>query len=65
MIEQSFGIKSNWKLPIDTFGETYHFSSLHPQLREALIPNCSTFKSFGGLGSNNNRFTHSLSNLST
>ena len=27
MIEQSFGIESNWKLPIDTFGETYHFSS--------------------------------------
>ena len=56
-VEQTFTIDSNWKLPIDTFGETYHFDALHPQLREALVGNCSTFKSFGGLGSNASRFT--------
>ena len=26
VIQQDFTIDSNWKLPIDTFGETYHFS---------------------------------------
>jgi len=56
VIQQDFTIDANWKLPIDTFGETYHFRSLHPTLREVLVPNCSTFKTFGECGAGASRF---------
>ena len=37
----------NWKLAIDTFGETYHFSVLHKDsLFESFYGNCQMFDSF-------------------
>lgn len=44
---QSMKVDSNWKLGIDTFGETYHFAALHPFLREAATSNTQVFRKFG------------------
>ena len=40
--------RSNWKLVVDTFLETYHLSSLHPKtVSPILYTNLTTFDSFG------------------
>lgn len=39
LAQQDFRMSCNWKLPIDTFGEAYHFNTLHPELRETNIGN--------------------------
>ena len=46
VVSQEMFIKANWKLPIDTFGEAYHFSSLHPGLSEQLVGNSVIFRWF-------------------
>merc|ERR1711879_653382 len=45
--EQSLQVKANWKLGMDTFGEAYHFSTVHPELRETLVPNTAVVRRFG------------------
>ena len=45
-VTQDMVIKSNWKLPIDTFGEAYHFTTLHPILSEQLVANTIVFRGF-------------------
>jgi phenylpropionate dioxygenase-like ring-hydroxylating dioxygenase large terminal subunit len=38
----------NWKLAVDTFGETYHLQHLHPETVSPLFhSNLATFKAFG------------------
>ncbi len=38
----------NWKLAVDTFGETYHLAYLHPDTVSPLFHNnCATFTAFG------------------
>jgi len=40
--------RMNWKLAIDTFGETYHLQHLHPDTVDPLFfSNRATFKAFG------------------
>ena len=44
--EEEYVTDMNWKLAIDTFGETYHFSVLHKEsLFENLHGNCQMFDS--------------------
>lgn len=45
--QQTLRIDANWKLGVDTFGEPYHFSTVHPFLREVFCPNTCVFRSFG------------------
>ena len=45
--EDEYFTEMNWKLAIDTFGETYHFSVLHKDsLFESFYGNCQMFDSF-------------------
>ena len=45
--EETYSTDMNWKLAIDTFGETYHFSVLHKDsLFESFHGNCQMFDSF-------------------
>ena len=45
--EEKYETEMNWKLAIDTFGETYHFSVLHKDsLFESFHGNCQLFDSF-------------------
>ena len=45
--EETYSTEMNWKLAIDTFGETYHFSVLHKDsLFESFHGNCQMFDSF-------------------
>ena len=45
--EDQYFTEMNWKLAIDTFGETYHFSVLHKDsLFESFYGNCQMFDSF-------------------
>ena len=45
--EDEYQTEMNWKLAIDTFGETYHFSVLHKDsLFQAFHGNCQMFDSF-------------------
>ena len=45
--EEKYITEMNWKLAIDTFGETYHFSVLHKDsLFENFHGNCQMFDSF-------------------
>tara|TARA_Y100001970_G_scaffold158998_1_gene194432 strand:- start:53028 stop:54230 length:1203 start_codon:yes stop_codon:yes gene_type:complete len=45
--EEEYVTDMNWKLAIDTFGETYHFSVLHKNsLFESFHGNCQMFDSF-------------------
>ena len=45
--EDEYFTEMNWKLAIDTFGETYHFSVLHrDSLFESFYGNCQMFDSF-------------------
>jgi len=44
---QELTMRSNWKLGVDTFGETYHFSSLHQGLSQVFLTNQSDFRTFG------------------
>ena len=45
--EDEYQTDMNWKLAIDTFGETYHFSVLHKDsLFQAFHGNCQMFDSF-------------------
>tara|TARA_Y100001970_G_scaffold262882_1_gene347685 strand:- start:4403 stop:5602 length:1200 start_codon:yes stop_codon:yes gene_type:complete len=45
--QEEYVTDMNWKLAIDTFGETYHFSVLHKDsLFEAFHGNCQLFDSF-------------------
>ena len=45
--EEEYPTEMNWKLAIDTFGETYHFSVLHKDsLFESFHGNCQMFDSF-------------------
>ena len=50
VVEQDVSMKCNWKLGIDTFGETYHFSSLHPNLSQAYVPGIQVLHTFGDEG---------------
>ncbi len=43
----TFNTSMNWKLAIDTFGETYHFNTLHRDtLAEFTYGNCQTYDTF-------------------
>ena len=45
--EEEYQTDMNWKLAIDTFGETYHFSVLHKDsLFQSFHGNCQMFDSF-------------------
>ena len=45
--EEEYETNMNWKLAIDTFGETYHFSVLHKDsLFQSFHGNCQMFDSF-------------------
>ena len=45
--EDVYSTEMNWKLAIDTFGETYHFSVLHKDsLFQSFYGNCQMFDSF-------------------
>ena len=45
--EEEYQTEMNWKLAIDTFGETYHFSVLHKDsLFQSFHGNCQMFDSF-------------------
>ena len=45
--EENYVTDMNWKLAIDTFGETYHFSVLHKDsLFQSFHGNCQMFDSF-------------------
>ena len=45
--EEEYKTDMNWKLAIDTFGETYHFSVLHKDsLFQSFHGNCQLFDSF-------------------
>ncbi|MFL2692381.1 MAG: aromatic ring-hydroxylating dioxygenase subunit alpha [Gammaproteobacteria bacterium] len=45
--EDVYTTEMNWKLAIDTFGETYHFSVLHKDsLFQSFYGNCQMFDSF-------------------
>ena len=45
--EETYQTEMNWKLAIDTFGETYHFSVLHKDsLFQNFHGNCQMFDSF-------------------
>ena len=45
--EEAYETDMNWKLAIDTFGETYHFSVLHKDsLFQSFHGNCQMFDSF-------------------
>ncbi len=45
--EEDYQTDMNWKLAIDTFGETYHFSVLHKDsLFQSFHGNCQMFDSF-------------------
>ena len=45
--EEEYKTDMNWKLAIDTFGETYHFSVLHKDsLFQSFHGNCQMFDSF-------------------
>jgi hypothetical protein len=46
IISQDMTIDANYKLPTDTFCESYHFSKLHPSLGVQIMPNTSVFRTF-------------------
>ena len=46
VVSQTVTVDANWKLGVDTFCETYHFTKLHPGLREDLVANTSVFRTF-------------------
>ena len=49
--EEEYQTEMNWKLAIDTFGETYHFSVLHKDsLFQSFHGNCQMFDSFNRNG---------------
>jgi len=68
VVEQTMHVDANWKTGVDTFCEPYHFTKLHPQLRENFVANTSVFRTFeaddGGLKSSScmtlGRFTTRL-----
>ena len=44
----SYDVECNWKLAMDTFGETYHFSSLHKDtLYSVFHGNVQCYDTFG------------------
>jgi len=45
--EESVVSSFNWKLAVDTFGESYHLTSLHPQVANVLYGNGSIIDSYG------------------
>eukprot|EP01048_Picozoa_sp_COSAG05_P013220 COSAG05_NODE_1387_length_5007_cov_322.307253_3_plen_118_part_00 len=48
VVQQTMSVDANWKLGVDTFCETYHFTKLHPSLKEDLVANTSVFRTFDG-----------------
>ena len=46
VVSQEMRLNANWKLPIDTFGEAYHFKTLHPFLRQVFMRNRMLFNGY-------------------
>ena len=52
VVTQEMRLSCNWKLPIDTFGEAYHFKSLHPLLQKIFMRNRMLFREFNDTNGN-------------